>query len=113
MLAGFRSAYVLDVSQTEGKELPTIRGISGDVGENCERLFAFVERQGIELFFAEDIAPALGMSYRILERRKVVNDRGYDIELLADSRPLIGRLKISLKRPSRGRALYFEIIMHS
>lgn len=62
-LAGFRNAFVFDVSQTEGKELPTIRGISGDVGENRERLFAFVERQGIELFFAEDIAPALGMSY--------------------------------------------------
>jgi hypothetical protein len=39
------------------------RGISGDVGENRERLFAFEERQGIELFYAEDIAPALGMSY--------------------------------------------------
>jgi hypothetical protein len=31
-LAGFRNAYVFDISQTEGKELPTIRGISGDVG---------------------------------------------------------------------------------
>jgi antirestriction protein ArdC len=62
-LSGFRNTYAFDISQTEGKELPTIRGISGDVGENRERLFAFVERQGIELFFAEDIAPALGMSY--------------------------------------------------
>src|SRR4051794_31092385 len=50
-------------SQTEGKELPAIRKTSGDVGGNRERLFAFVERQGIELFYAEDIAPALGMSY--------------------------------------------------
>ena len=63
MLAGFRNAYVFDVSQTEGAELPTIREISGDVGENRERLFAFVERQGIELSFSESIAPALGMSY--------------------------------------------------
>jgi antirestriction protein ArdC len=62
-LAGFRNVFVFDVSQTEGKELPTIRGISGDVGENRERLFALVERQGIELFYTEDIAPALGMSY--------------------------------------------------
>ena len=51
-LAGFRNAYVFDVSQTEGAELPTIRGIGGDVGENRERLFAFVEQQGIELSFA-------------------------------------------------------------
>jgi antirestriction protein ArdC len=63
MLAGFRNAYVFDVSQTDGEELPTIREIGGDVGENRERLFTFVEQQGIELSFSESIAPALGMSY--------------------------------------------------
>ena len=39
------------------------RDFSGDVGENRDRLFAFIERQGIELVFTENIAPALGMSY--------------------------------------------------
>ena len=63
VLVGFRSAYVFDVSQTEGAELPEMRGISGDVGGNRDRLIAFVERQGIELVFTEHIAPALGMSY--------------------------------------------------
>lgn len=63
VLVGFRSAYVFDVSQTEGAELPEMRGISGDVGENRDKLIAFVERQGIELVFTERIAPALGMSY--------------------------------------------------
>jgi hypothetical protein len=63
VLVGFRSAYVFDVSQTEGAELPELRGISGDVGENRDRLMAFIERQGIELVFTERIAPALGMSY--------------------------------------------------
>jgi len=63
VLVGFRSAYVFDVSQTEGAELPEMRGISGDVGGNRDRLIAFVERQGIELVFTERIAPALGMSY--------------------------------------------------
>jgi hypothetical protein len=33
------------------------------VGENRDRLLAFIERQGIELYFTEKIAPALGMSY--------------------------------------------------
>lgn len=41
----------------------TIREIGGDVGENRDRLFAFVEKQGIEFSFNESIAPALGMSY--------------------------------------------------
>ena len=63
VLVGFRSAYVFDVSQTEGVELPELREISGDVGENRERLIAFIEQQGIELVFTERIAPALGMSY--------------------------------------------------
>ena len=63
VLVGFRSAYVFDVSQTDGAELPEMRQIQGDVGENCDRLVAFIERQGIELMYSENIAPALGMSY--------------------------------------------------
>jgi hypothetical protein len=63
VLVGFRSAYVFDVTQTEGAELPAMREIHGDVGENRDRLLSFLERQGIELAFTENIAPALGMSY--------------------------------------------------
>ena len=63
VLVGFRAAYVFDVSQTEGAELPAMREINGDVGENRDRLLAFIEKQGIELVFTENIAPALGMSY--------------------------------------------------
>ena len=63
VLVGFRNAYVFDVSQTEGAELPAMREIYGDVGENHDRLVSFIERQGIELVFTEKIAPALGMSY--------------------------------------------------
>ena len=63
VLVGFRNAYVFDVSQTEGTELPEMRQITGDVGENRDRLLAFIEWQGIELYFTERIAPALGMSY--------------------------------------------------
>ena len=51
------------MSQTEGTELPKLREISGDVGENRDRLIAFIERQGIELVFSERIGPTLGMSY--------------------------------------------------
>ena len=63
MLVGFRNAYVFDVSQTEGAELPAMREMSGSVGENRDRLVSFIESQGIELVFTEKIAPALGMSY--------------------------------------------------
>ena len=63
VLVGFRNAYVFDVEQTEGVELPAMREVYGDVGENHDRLLSFIERQGIELVFTEKIAPALGMSY--------------------------------------------------
>jgi N-terminal domain of anti-restriction factor ArdC len=63
VLVGFRNVYVFDVEQTEGVELPAMREVYGDVGENHDRLVSFIERQGIELVFTEKIAPALGMSY--------------------------------------------------
>ena len=63
VLVGFRNAYVFDVEQTEGAELPGMRRIYGDAGENRDRLLSFIERQQIELVFTDNIAPALGMSY--------------------------------------------------
>lgn len=63
VLVGFRNAYVFDVSQTEGKELPEHASVKGDAGENRDRLIEFVNAQGIELEFNERIAPAMGVSY--------------------------------------------------
>ena len=62
-LTGFRAAYVFDVSQTEGNEIPEFASVKGDIGENYDRLISFLERQGIELEFNETIAPAMGISY--------------------------------------------------
>jgi hypothetical protein len=63
VLVGFRNAYVFDVSQTEGVELPAMHEVYGDVGENRDRLVSFIEGHGIALTYTEKIAPALGMSY--------------------------------------------------
>ena len=64
VLVGFRSAFVFDVSQTEGAPLPELsERVKGSVGEYRERLIDFVTAQGIQLEFKESIAPALGMSY--------------------------------------------------
>lgn len=63
VVCGFRSTYVFDVSQTEGADLPDMREVSGDPGENSERLAAFVRSRGITLVYNANIAPALGMSY--------------------------------------------------
>ena len=64
VLVGFRSAYVFDVSMTDGSPLPEFEErVTGDVGVYRERLIDFILAQGIELEFKESIAPALGMSY--------------------------------------------------
>src|ERR1700726_23170 len=62
-LYGFRAVYVFDVAQTEGKELPALTEVNGDVSGYRERLFKFVEAQSIEISFSERIAPAKGLSY--------------------------------------------------
>jgi hypothetical protein len=74
-LYGFRAVYVFDVSQTEGKELPALTEVHGDVSGYRERLMKFVEAQGIELDYSEKIGPAKGLS------------QGDKITLLSGMRP--------------------------
>src|SRR5260370_41472917 len=62
-LYGFRGVYVFDITQTEGKELPTLTEVQGDVSGYRERLVKFVEVQSVELNYSESIAPAKGLSY--------------------------------------------------
>jgi len=62
-LYGFRGAYVFDISQTEGKEIPALTEVQGDVSGYREQLFKFVEAQSVELSFSEEIAPAKGLSH--------------------------------------------------
>jgi hypothetical protein len=72
---GFRAVHVFDISQTEGQELPTLTEVQGEVSGYRERLFDFVQAQGVELTYSEDIAPAKGLS------------RGGTITLLSGMQP--------------------------
>ena len=62
-LVGFRAVYVFDISQTEGKELPTLTEVHGDVSGYRERLVKFTEARGVTLNYSERIAPARGLSF--------------------------------------------------
>jgi hypothetical protein len=62
-LIGFRAVYVFDISQTEGKELPTLTEVQGDVSGYRERLFEFVQSRGVKVSYSERIAPAKGLSH--------------------------------------------------
>jgi len=63
VLLGFRNAYVFDISQTNGVDLPSMHEVSGDPGDNIDRLAAFLKSKGIQLVYNPNIVPALGMSY--------------------------------------------------
>jgi antirestriction protein ArdC len=62
-LSGFRAVYVFDITQTDGKDLPALTEVQGDVTGYRERLSKFVEAQCIELSYSEQIGPAKGLSH--------------------------------------------------
>lgn len=59
---GFRAAYVFEISQTGGQDLPAIGSVNGDPRKYREQLVKFVADKGIALEYSEDIAPARGTS---------------------------------------------------
>jgi hypothetical protein len=62
-VAGFRAAYVFDVSQTDGKELPQIGTVEGDPCQYGVKLRSFASTQGIAVEYSAEIAPARGTSF--------------------------------------------------
>jgi len=60
---GFRAAYVFDVAQTEGRELPNISTVRGDPGLQYQHLLRFAAEHSIAVELSEQIAPARGISY--------------------------------------------------
>jgi len=53
-IAGFRAAFVFDISQTDGKELPQIGAVRGDPSECPDRLRRFASTQGIVVEYSEE-----------------------------------------------------------
>lgn len=62
LLLGYRTCAVFDVSQTDGKPLPSISKVQGDARHYGEKLAAFTLSLGIRLEYAAAIAPARGIS---------------------------------------------------
>jgi hypothetical protein len=64
-------------------------------------------------FYPERNTWLFGGVYKILSRRMVVQGMGYEVKLVDDSKPFIGRLKLVFKRPSRNKAVNFEKHYHN
>jgi hypothetical protein len=58
----FKTEYVFDISQTEGKALPEIARVDGDPDVYTERLREYVTSKGIMLEYSEAIGSDDGVS---------------------------------------------------
>jgi antirestriction protein ArdC len=61
-VAGFRTAYVFDVTQTEGQPLPAFAKTTGDAKDYGDKLKAIANARGISVEYDNTIAPAQGAS---------------------------------------------------
>jgi antirestriction protein ArdC len=61
-IAGFRTAYVFDLKQTEGQPLPEFAKTAGDPKEFGDKLKAVAAARGISVEYDSAIAPAQGVS---------------------------------------------------
>lgn len=59
---GFRTVFVFDVSQTEGKELPEFATLNGDPGELQSRLETVIAEHGINFSYVDLLGGANGVS---------------------------------------------------
>ena len=62
ILATFKTAYVFDISQTEGKALPEFARARGDPGRYLQRLEQYLAERGIELKRTDALLRAEGAS---------------------------------------------------
>ena len=58
----FKTAYVFDISQTDGKPLPEFARVNGDPGVYTERLRQYVSSRGVKLAYSDAIGSAEGLS---------------------------------------------------
>ncbi|MFA5904759.1 MAG: GIY-YIG nuclease family protein [Desulfobacula sp.] len=59
-------------------------------------------------FYPESDMWLFGGIYEVLKRNDIPNSHSYEIKELSQYSGYVGRLKIRLKKPSRGRAFYLE-----
>jgi antirestriction protein ArdC len=61
-LVAFKTAYVFDISQTDGKPLPEFARVRGDPNDNIERLKEYIAEKGIRIEYSGNIGLAEGVS---------------------------------------------------
>jgi antirestriction protein ArdC len=79
----FKTAYVFDISQTDGKPLPEFARVNGDPSVYTERLREYVTSKGIMLEYSDAIGSAEGVSSGGLIRLKKGLTAAEELSVLA------------------------------
>ena len=79
----FKTAYVFDISQTDGKSLPEFARVDGDPGIYAGRLREYAASRGIKLEYSELIGSAEGVSSGGLIRLKKGLSAAEELSVLA------------------------------
>jgi N-terminal domain of anti-restriction factor ArdC len=62
-VVAFKTAYIFDINQTDGKPLPDFAKVQGDPTGCTDRLKGFIQKQGIILKYTSTLGGAEGVSY--------------------------------------------------
>ena len=87
-------------NRAEWDEWNTWRGTRDDFSRDF--IFALID------FYPERYRWLFGGAYRVLSRSTQNHAPSYTVDLLDESRPFDGRVKVALKRPGRAKAVNFE-----
>jgi len=82
-ISTFKTAYVFDISQTDGKPLPEFARVNGDPGIYIEKLREYITSRGILLEYSDAIGSAEGISAGGLIRLKKGLTAAEELSVLA------------------------------
>ena len=108
----FKTAYVFDISQTDGKPLPEFARVNGDPGVYIERLREYVTSKGIMLEYSESIGSAEGISAGGLIRLKKGLTAAEELSVLAheSTHEIVHRNKETMLKDKKVRETEAEAV---
>jgi len=108
----FKTAYVFDISQTDGTPLPDFARVNGDPGVYTERLREYVISKGIKIEYSESIGSAEGVSAGGLIKLKKGLTEAEELSVLAHeaTHEILHRVKESTPKDKKVRETEAEAV---
>jgi antirestriction protein ArdC len=102
-LLAFKPAYVFDISQTEGKQLPEHSIVKGYPAQYMERLKAHIRNKGIELDYSDRTGLAEGYSTggRIILRKSLEGAQEFSVMVHEFAHEMLHKDRTSLSQDKK------------